>query len=77
MKEELKVALIQSNLIWENPTLNRANFSKKIESISESTDLIILPEMFTTGFTMNTQEVSETMEGETVKWMQDMAKKTP
>jgi len=74
MKEELKVALIQSNLIWENPTLNRANFSKKIESLSESADLIILPEMFTTGFTMNAIEVAETMEGETVKWMQDMAK---
>jgi len=76
MKEKLKVVLIQSNLVWENPTQNRENFSKKIKSISESVDLIILPEMFTTGFTMNASDVAETMEGETVKWMQYMAEKS-
>lgn len=76
MKEELKVALIQSDLIWENPAQNREHFSNKIKSISESVDLIILPEMFTTGFTMNASKVAETMEGETVKWMQFIAEKS-
>ena len=53
MKNELKIALIQSDLVWENPKQNRINFTKKIEAISEAVDLIVLPEMFTSGFTMN------------------------
>ena len=50
MQENLKIALIQADLIWEDPEQNLENFSKKIENISETVDLIILPEMFTTGF---------------------------
>jgi len=73
MQEELKVAIIQSNLVWENPVQNRINFTKKIESISDKVDIILLPEMFTTAFTMNAEVVSETMQGETVKWMVDLA----
>jgi len=76
MQEKLKIALIQSDLVWENPKQNRANFTRKIENISEEVDLIILPEMFTTGFTMHAEKVAETMDGETVSWMQTMAKKT-
>ncbi|MFD2822770.1 amidohydrolase [Lacinutrix iliipiscaria] len=75
MQNELHIALIQSNLVWENPIQNRLNFSKKIDSISESIDVILLPEMFTTGFTMNASEVAETMQGETVKWMRAVAEK--
>ena len=63
MKNELKIALIQSDLVWENPKQNRINFTKKIEAISEAVDLIVLPEMFTSGFTMNAKGVSETMDG--------------
>ncbi|MDO5972374.1 amidohydrolase [Flavivirga aquimarina] len=73
MKDDLKIALIQSDLVWENPKQNLENFSKKIENISEAVDLIILPEMFTTGFTMHAKDVAETMEGNTVAWMQLMA----
>lgn len=73
MQEQLKVTLIQSDLIWENPKQNRINFEKRIASISENVDLIVLPEMFTTGFTMNAESVAETMQGETVKWMKQMA----
>ncbi len=68
----LEIALIQSNIVWENPEQNRINFGKKIDSISESVDLIILPEMFTTGFTMNPEKVAETMEGKTVNWMKNI-----
>ncbi|WP_062053902.1 nitrilase family protein [Aquimarina longa] len=75
MKETLVVALIQSHLAWENPVHNRANFTQKINSISSKVDLIILPEMFTTGFTMNAVEVAETMEGNTLQWLTKMAKK--
>ena len=76
MKENLKIALIQSDLVWENPERNRENFSEKIKNISEAIDLIILPEMFTTGFTMNAEEVAETMDGNTVEWMRSLASRS-
>lgn len=70
----MKIALIQSSLIWENPILNRDHFKEKINAISENVDLIVLPEMFTTGFTMNPDVVAETMQGETILWLQTLAK---
>ncbi|MEZ4793528.1 MAG: amidohydrolase [Gelidibacter sp.] len=60
-------------MVWEHPAQNRLCFSKKIESITEPFDVIVLPEMFTTGFTMNPSGVAETMQGETVAWMKDWA----
>ncbi|WP_460220658.1 amidohydrolase [Psychroserpens sp. MEBiC05023] len=74
MQNELKVALIQSNLVWENPEQNRINFRDKINNITDSVDIIILPEMFSSGFTMNAQPVAESMTGETIVWMQELAK---
>ena len=74
MAQELKVALIQSSLVWENPEQNRINFGKKIDSISSDVDLIILPEMFTTGFTMTPKNLGKE-EGEiTLEWMQQISK---
>ena len=70
----MKVALIQSSLFWENPTANRNYFEEKINAIAEKVDLIVLPEMFTTGFTMNPSAVAETMQGETILWLQSLAK---
>ncbi len=70
----MKVALIQSSLSWENPKANRNHFEEKINAISEKVDLIVLPEMFSTGFTMNPSVVAETMQGETILWMQSLAK---
>jgi omega-amidase len=70
----MKLALIQSSLFWENPIANRNHFGEKINAIFEEVDLIVLPEMFATGFTMNPEIVSETMEGETIQWMQSFAK---
>ena len=76
MQDQLNIALIQADLVWENPTKNRENFTQKIESISSKKDLVVLPEMFTTGFTMNAKQFAEPMTGETVCWMQHLAKKT-
>lgn len=76
MQEQLNVVLIQSNLVWENPKQNRKQFKEKIESVSQSVDMFILPEMFTTGFTMNAKEVAEAMDGKTVSWMKKRALKT-
>lgn len=76
MQEELKVALIQSDLAWENPEKNRNYFAEKINSISQTVDVFMLPEMFTSGFTMHPELVAETMNGLTVSWMKDLANKT-
>ncbi len=70
----MKIALIQSSLVWENPIANRNYLEEKINAISEKVDLIVLPEMFTTAFTMNPTEVVETMQGDTIVWLQSLAK---
>lgn len=74
MSNTLKITIIQSHLLWENPVANRELFSEKINSISESTDIIVLPEMFTTGFTMNATPLAEQEQGETLQWMQQIAR---
>lgn len=75
MKDNLKITIIQSELHWENAEANLEMFSKKIQNIEEETDLIILPEMFTTGFSMNPKELAELNDGETLQWMISEAKK--
>jgi len=70
----MKIALLQTQLYWENPKKNRNTFEKKMNALTEKVDLIVLPEMFTTGFTMNPEAVFETMEGETIQWLQTLAK---
>ncbi|WP_310554610.1 nitrilase family protein [Flavobacterium sp.] len=70
----MKIAIIQSSLVWENPTDNRKIFEQKINSTNETIDLFVLPEMFTSGFTMNPKNVAETMQGETVSWLKLLAK---
>jgi omega-amidase len=70
----MKVALIQMNIIWENPNENRRLLDDKINYLSEKIDLIILPEMFTSGFTMTPNLVAETMNGETILWLKNLAK---
>ena len=73
MTDELHIVGIQADLFWENPVENLAYFEKKINSLPENTDLIVLPEMFTTGFTMNVEKVAEEINGNAVSWMQKMA----
>lgn len=75
MQETLNVALIQADLVWENPTENCKNFTKKIDSIVDAIDVIVLPEMFSTGFTMHAEKVAESMNGKMVNWMKQQALK--
>ena len=70
----MKVALVQSSIVWEDPKSNRYFYEEKINALTEQVDLIVLPEMFTTGFTMNPSAVAETMQGETMQWLQSLAK---
>src|SRR5450432_2819585 len=69
----LTITIIQPNLYWENKTANLDMLSKKIDSIEEKTEVIILPEMFSTGFSMNVELLAENMNGETVQWMKKTA----
>ncbi len=71
----MKVALVQSDISWENIPKNLAYLEKKIDLVEPETDLVVLPEMFSTGFTMNPEEVAETTNGQAVTWMLRMAKK--
>jgi len=71
--QNLKIAMLQADLVWQNAEQNRQDFSVKINNIKEQVDLIILPEMFTTGFSMQPQKIGDTMHGETVAWMRKIA----
>ncbi len=74
MSEKLNIAFIQANLKWEDPEANRELFSGQIDKISNSVDLIILPEMFTTGFSMKAERLAEPTEAKTFHWMRNKAR---
>lgn len=69
----MNIVGIQDDLFWENPMKNLACFEEKINEIPKNTDLVVLPEMFTTGFTMNPENVAQKMDGISVSWMVKMA----
>jgi omega-amidase len=73
--DNLKITLFQGYLFWENIDKNLQNISLRLSGgIREKTDLIILPEMFNTGFTMNAEKLAEPMNGKTMQWMHKIAK---
>lgn len=71
--QNLTIATIQSTLEWENPDLNLNKFSSKVRKLKNDEDLLILPEMFNTGFTMNARNLSENPGGPTAEWMLQLA----
>ena len=73
--DNLKITIFQGYLFWENIDKNLQNISLRLSGIREKTNLIILPEMFNTGFSMNALELAESVNGKTMTWMQDTAKK--
>ncbi len=73
--DKLRISLIQADLFWEQKNANLQQLEAKIATLSP-TDLIILPEMFSTGFSMQPQKWAETMQGATVNWMLAQARKT-
>lgn len=66
MQDTLRVSMIQRDLVWEDRRANLRLFGEELSSLEGKTDLVVLPEMFTTGFTMRVGEVADTMEGETL-----------
>lgn len=73
MKSSLRITLVQSNLHWQDVDANLQMFSDKLTSVSD-TDLIVLPEMFSTGFSMSAEQLAEEMNGKAVNWMRTVAK---
>jgi predicted amidohydrolase len=71
----LAITTIQTKLHWEDKRANLQMFEEKIFSIKEKTEIIVLPEMFSTGFSMQPAKLAETMEGDTVNWMKKTAEK--
>ncbi len=70
----LKITVFQAYLFWENIEKNLQNISLRLSGgVREKTDLIILPEMFSTGFTMKAEELAETMDGTTMQWLKKTA----
>ena len=73
--EELRITLVQTPLVWEDPKSNRKQLSEKLESLQQQVDLIILPEMFTTGFTMSPEAIPAEEGPLSLNWMKTQAKK--
>lgn len=69
----LTITLIQTSLFWEDKAANLAMLEEKINAIATPTELVILPEMFSTGFSMKPKQLAETMDGETISWMKRIA----
>ena len=69
----LTLTLIQTNLHWEDKQSNMAMFEEKISGIKEITEIVVLPEMFSTGFSMKPEQLAETMDGTTIEWMKRIA----
>lgn len=72
----MNITLIQTHLHWQDITANLANLEEKIWEIKHKTDLIILPEMFTTGFSMEVEKLAEVPHLTTFKWLKQMAAQT-
>jgi len=75
MKPELSITLIQTNIFWKDISKNINQITKRLEQINNKVDVILLPEMFSTGFTMSPENVCEKMNGKTIRWIKKMAVK--
>ena len=76
IKENLHITLAQVDLVWENPEQNRINLERQIGLLAGKSDLVILPETFTTGFSMRAGDLAEPMDGPTVKWLLHLSNTT-
>ncbi len=67
----MRISLVQTDILWENKTQNLERLRSILEKMSKETDLVVLPEMFSTGFTMNSQALAETNKGETIRLLKE------
>ena len=69
----MRITVVQSNIEWENKKVNFATIERLISDIGTDTDLVILPEMFNTGFSMNPERLNETPNAETFEWLRNIS----
>lgn len=75
MEEDLRISMIQSHIIWEDREENLCYYGELLRRVSGKTDVAVLPETFSTGFSMNVEALADTMEGETVSAIKGWARK--
>ncbi|MFO1393075.1 MAG: amidohydrolase [Steroidobacteraceae bacterium] len=73
MNQHLRVTLVQADLAWRDPEANRHRLAAHFRGLAGHTDLVVLPEMFSTGFSMDAESLAEPMDGPTVGWMREEA----
>ncbi|MEQ8692433.1 MAG: amidohydrolase, partial [Pseudomonadales bacterium] len=76
MQAQLHVSLVQAATVWHDPVANQQQFAQRLQALTSAEprpDLVLLPEMWSTGFTMASAEVAETMDGPSVAWMVEQA----
>jgi len=73
MKNQIKVCQVQADLVWEDIDANLKSLERMLEQIDPDTDLVVLPETFSTGFTMNSDQLAEGEQGKAVRWIKRMA----
>lgn len=73
MTDNLCIALVQCELVWEQPAENRKHLLHLLDDLASETDLVVFPEMFATGFSMQVEKCAEAMDGESVQWMKRLA----
>jgi omega-amidase len=69
----LTFTIIQTDLTWEDRKRNLDNIAQKVKAVKEKTEIVVLPEMFSTGFSMNPSLLAESMDGPTISWMKELA----
>lgn len=74
MPNQLRITLIQMDIRWEDATTNHLQLDQSLTGLAGQTDLVVLPEMFTTGFSMHPKSIAETAEGPTLAWLRQKAK---
>lgn len=75
MEKSINISTIQTELVWESRDENLAHFEKLFKQIPKESDIVVMPEMFSTGFSMSPEKLAEKVDGVTVQWMKSQAKK--
>lgn len=73
IKQQLRIAIVQFDIKWESPDANLIHIEKLLEDYKIEADIVVLPEAFTTGFSMNAERIAETVDGVTLNWMKELA----
>ena len=73
MSSHLRVTLVQTELAWQDPAANRRSLAGHFRGLAGHTDLVVLPEMFSTGFSMEAEQLAEEMGGPTIGWLREEA----